>query len=143
MGMGGSDTLVGMGGNDILIGGAGRDTLIGINATVRHPGRREIDRFIGGSGRDLMVLGDADDVFYSDGRANSRGLQDYALVQQFNRRQDRIQLHGDRTDYVLGNVPNQTGTGIFLNTERAPELIAVVQGNGALNLNSNSFQFVG
>lgn len=143
-GQGGNDVLIGGAGNDILVGGGGNDTLNGVNTSVARPGRGEIDRMNGGAGRDRFVLGDTNRVFYDDGNRNSQGRQDYALIQDFNPSQDRIQLHGQRSNYVLGRVPNMAGTGVFLRAgQNTPELIAVVQGGSALNLNSNVFQFVG
>ncbi|HEY9814908.1 MAG TPA: Calx-beta domain-containing protein, partial [Candidatus Obscuribacterales bacterium] len=137
-----NEMLVGLRGNDTLRGGRGNDTLIGVDPNAAYPGRGEIDRLLGGPGRDVMVLGDETRAFYDDGQARGRGLQDYALIRGFNPDQDKIQLSGSRERYVLGSVPNMVGTGIFRRDDGTRELIGVVQGSGALNLNSNTFQFV-
>lgn len=138
------EMLVGLRGHDRLNGRGGNDILIGVNPGDRTPGRNEIDQLTGGAGRDLFVLGDQQRVFYNDGKRNDTGLKDYALIKDFNRRQDVIQLHGKASDYRLGSAPKglPKGNAIFLETGRTDELIAMVQGNGKLNLNSNMFQFV-
>jgi Ca2+-binding RTX toxin-like protein len=138
------EMLVGLRGNDRLNGRGGNDILIGVNPNTRTPGRNEIDQLTGGPGRDLFVLGDQQRVFYDDGKRNSAGLKDYALIKDFNRQQDAIQLHGKVSDYRLGSAPQglPKGNAIFLETGRTDELIAIVQGNGKLDLNSSMFQFV-
>ncbi len=138
------EMLVGLRGHDRLNGRGGNDILIGVNPNTRTPGRNEIDQLTGGPGRDLFVLGDQQRVFYDDGKRNNAGLKDYALIKDFDRRQDVIQLHGKASDYRLGSAPQglPKGNAIFLETGRTDELIAIVQGNGKLNLNSNMFQFV-
>nr|WP_306466890.1 Calx-beta domain-containing protein [Thermoleptolyngbya sichuanensis] len=138
------EMLVGLRGNDRLNGRGGNDILIGVNPNTRTPGRNEIDQLTGGPGRDLFVLGDQQRVFYDDGKRNNAGLKDYALIKDFNPQQDAIQLHGKASDYRLGSAPQglPRGNAIFLETGRTDELIAIVQGNGKLNLNSSMFQFV-
>ncbi|RMF62990.1 MAG: hypothetical protein D6742_18730 [Cyanobacteria bacterium J069] len=135
------EMLVGLRGNDRINARGGHDILIGVNPDHRTPGRKEIDQLTGGAGRDLFVLGDRQRVYYNDGNRSRAGLQDHALIKDFNRKQDAIQLHG-ALDYRLGASPVGKGTAIFLETGRTDELIAVVQGGGKLNLNSSAFQFV-
>lgn len=136
------EMLVGLRGNDRINARGGHDILIGVNPNTRTPGRNEIDQLTGGGGRDLFVLGDRQRVYYNDGNRSRAGLQDYALIKDFNRKQDAIQLHGKASDYRLGASPTGKGTAIFLETGKTDELIAVVQGSGKLNLNSSAFQFV-
>ncbi|BAU41656.1 Calx-beta domain-containing protein [Leptolyngbya sp. O-77] len=136
------EMLVGLRGNDRINARGGHDILIGVNPNTRTPGRNEIDQLTGGGGRDLFVLGDRQRVYYNDGNRSRAGLQDYALIKDFNRKQDAIQLHGKASDYRLGASPTGKGTAIFLETGKTDELIAVVQGGSRLNLNSSSFQFV-
>ncbi|MFQ3616166.1 MAG: Calx-beta domain-containing protein [Cyanobacteriota bacterium] len=136
------EMLVGLRGNDRINARGGHDILIGINPDTRTPGRNELDQLTGGGGRDLFVLGDRQQVYYNDGNRSRAGLQDYALIKDFNHKQDAIQLHGKASDYRLGASPTGKGTAIFLETGKTDELIAVVQGSGKLNLNSSAFQFV-
>ncbi len=126
----GDDLLLGNGGvqgapsidfpsNDTLIGGAGNDTLDGVLDTVTglSSGKDEVDILIGGGGNNTFVLG-SNKIYYNDGDLFSSGLRDYALIQDFQKNQDIIQLAGKPNDYVLGASPvhncRGSGTGIFL-----------------------------
>jgi hypothetical protein len=139
MGTSSKNILRGKAGNDLLIGNAGDDTLIGSNGTVG-----DKDTLTGGSGRDTFILGNATTTFYNDRNAATPGLGDYALITDFNANNDFIRLNSKRSDYFLaasgGNLP--AGTAIYRdNSGAADELIAIVQGNAALNLNGNYFKF--
>jgi len=82
----------------------------------------------GGSGSDRFVLGETFVTYYNDGDPDSAGTGDYALIADFNNG-DVIQLPGFSGDYKF------EGGSIFLTQNQVvPELIAVVQGPGALNL---------
>ncbi|MEO1399916.1 MAG: right-handed parallel beta-helix repeat-containing protein [Cyanobacteria bacterium J06635_1] len=141
----GRDRLYGGYGSDFLNGGDGRDHLVGIAAQGSPPGRNEQDVLVGGKDGDTFVLGDKAKIYYRDGRSNTLGLKDYALIRDFNAAQgDKIQLHGQAQDYWLGAAPGGVprGKGIFLKTAGQDELIAVVQNNNNLKLQSNAFKFV-
>lgn len=141
----GNDDLKGGFGNDLVNGGSGRDRLLGAAAQAGLPGRHERDVFIGGGHADTFVLGDSSKVYYNDARANTLGLKGYAVLQDFSRAQgDKIQLHGQAKDYRLGASPRgvTAGKGLFLKTPGQDELIAVVQNNPNLNLQSSAFNFV-
>jgi Ca2+-binding RTX toxin-like protein len=137
------EVLVGLRGSDRLNAGSGNDILIGVDANSRRPGRNEIDQMNGGQGNDIFVLGDENRVFYDDSKRANPGVKDYALIQKFNRKQDTIQLNGDAADYRLGSGSGVRGTGLYLETGKTDELIAVIQGGGKLNLNSSAFEYVG
>lgn len=136
-GHGGNDYIVGKGGNDALHGDRGNDTLIGVDPNRHHPGRAEIDILWGGEGRDKFVLGDRHHAFYVGQR-----LADYAIIKDFSREDDVIQLAGRRgsyqlrEDYTLGG---RTGTAIM---RGCSELVAFVDGATNLSLRSNDFAFV-
>ncbi|MEM9161659.1 MAG: right-handed parallel beta-helix repeat-containing protein [Cyanobacteria bacterium P01_F01_bin.4] len=141
----GRDRLYGGSGNDFLNGGNGQDRLVGAFAQGGSPGRNERDVLVGGKDGDTFVLGDKAKIYYRDGRSNTLGLKDYALIRDFNATQgDKIQLHGQAKDYWLGAAPGGVprGRGIFLKTAGQDELIAVVQNNNNLKLQSNAFKFV-
>jgi Ca2+-binding RTX toxin-like protein len=148
----GNDSLIGGADADTLIGGAGNDTLIGddrqgsagdrlvgvddLRFLVR-PGQGEIDRLSGGAaGTDVFVLGDVNRVYYNDGAVGS-GLSDFAVITSFNDNQDVIELKGGVT-YTFGSVSNLpggvSGMGIFAQLEGGSELIGVVQGVQASQL---------
>ncbi|PPS45141.1 S-layer family protein [Chroococcidiopsis sp. TS-821] len=136
-----NNILHGRAGNDLLIGNAGNDTLVGTDGTIG-----DKDTLTGGSGRDTFILGNATTVFYDDRNSTSAGLNDYALITDFNINDDFIRLNGKRTDYFLSassgedNLP--AGTAIFRKVNgEADELIAIIQGNSSLSLDGNYFKF--
>lgn len=138
----GWDVLIGDVGNDLLIGGDGSDMLNG-NGTSFVVG---IDTLIGGAGVDIFVLGDPERGYYDDQNPSASGINDYALITDFNPNQDFIVLKGKFSDYVFQ--PNETATGqlIFLNNDGVEgfspndELIAKVE--GVVNLSPIDFMFV-
>jgi len=140
------DTVTGTSQNDILWGGLGQDTLNG--AGTDDAGLGEIDYLCGGGGQDTFILGDANQTFYNDGVAGTLGLTDYAVVLDFNLQQDKIQLSGSATDYVLAALPSElavNGTGIYYTAGSqsvgSRELVGVVLGANLSDF-SAGFSFV-
>lgn len=143
------DILNGGTGNDTLKGGAGNDTLNGVDSSSATPGIREVDVLKGGTGRDTFVLGDANASYYSYGV--STNILDVAIIEDFDPNQDKIQLHGDASNYnlrafgantVLGSNTN-VGSGVgILSSSR--EIVGFIQdvNLGELNLTSNNFEYV-
>jgi von Willebrand factor type D domain/RTX calcium-binding nonapeptide repeat (4 copies)/Calx-beta domain len=111
-----------------VFGGNGDDTLIGSNTSIE-PGRDGVDLLMGNKGADTFVLGDKNGQYYV-----GSGLQDYAIVTDLWA-EDRIQLHGSASNYVLGNSPagSANGTGIFLDNN-SKELLGIIQGTKVTNL---------
>lgn len=142
----GNDVLNGGGGKDSLNGGAGNDTLTGVGT---ENGVASIDTLAGGTGNDRFVLGSST-VFYNDGNSSSSGLGDYALITDFNSSQDRIQLKGTASQYLLGTSPisGVAGTAIYLDTNlnglfnSTDELVAIVQGSSGISLTASYFVYV-
>jgi serralysin len=134
----GNDTLFGGTGKDTLTGGDGRDIISGISSDSQQgSGKGESDTLIGGAGADLFTLGDRDRAYYNDGRDNTLGQTDYAVIQDYNRSAgDVIQVSGSTANYWLGAVPQglPAGTAIFLKTSGQDELIAVVQNTSNISL---------
>jgi hypothetical protein len=126
-----SDSLFGSESNDILVG-----------STTSQPNSfGEIDLFTGYQGADTFVLGNAKSIFYT-----GTGVNDYALIQDFNAQQgDIIQLKGSSDSYILNGISNGqvTGTGIFLASNSA-ELIGIINGVEPQDflLSQSSFQYV-
>jgi Ca2+-binding RTX toxin-like protein len=123
-----------------IFGGNGDDILIGVDSILTHPGKGEVDLFMGNKGTDTFVLGDRNSQYYV-----GTGLQDYALITDLWE-EDTIQLHGSASDYVLGSSPVglANGTGIFL-AQDPNELIGIIQGNAIANLdlsNPSIFRYV-
>ncbi|MGJ3245542.1 MAG: calcium-binding protein [Elainellaceae cyanobacterium] len=143
-GLQGNDTLNGNGGNDILQGAGNPE----IATTV---GEGEIDRLNGGAGRDTFVLhtNRGMTVLYDEGDRRNPGKQDFAIIEDFNKNQDTIELAGSREEYFISrsNVRKiADGRAIFRDTDNdgrlrkgRDELIAVVEGVNNLSLNDLEF----
>jgi len=128
----GNDSLLGDKGDDYLSGDLGDDTLDGIGRDRESVG--EIDTLVGGEGANLFILGTTNTVYYNDPSPGS-GYGDYALIEDFNASQDRLQLKGG-VPYLLNFSPNGLpgGTGIYIDDGSTPgvwdeedELIAVLK----------------
>lgn len=143
-GLQGNDALNGNGGNDILQGAGNPE----VATTV---GEGEIDRLNGGAGRDTFVLhtNRGMTVLYDEGNRRNPGKQDFAIIEDFNKNQDTIELAGSREEYFIGrsNVRNiANGRAIFRDTDNngrlrrgRDELIAVVEGVNNLSLDDLEF----
>jgi Ca2+-binding RTX toxin-like protein len=138
-----NDDLSGTDGDDILSGGTGNDRLTGTVSS--NAGTDEIDLLIGGSGKDTFVLGNASQIFYDDGKTDTEGSTDYAVILDFNQKKDTIQLKGSSSNYSLGTLPNDlniTGTGIYYKISGSEsELVGVIVGVTLSDLNTG-FTFV-
>lgn len=130
--------LWGTTGNDIITGGSSSDRISGVTPTGTSPydlGRGQIDTLIGGEGADIFVLGDSRGVFYDDGIRGNLGTSDYALIKDFKKGEDKLQLKR-RESYTFESIG---GNGhLYLNRNRTTtiekwgpnqeELIAVIEG---------------
>ena len=141
------DLVIGGSGNDFVEGQLGDDTVYGVFIDAADPGIVEIDTLTGGGGSDTFILGVSGRRYYDSSIAtDDGGNRDYALLADFNPSADFIQLAGAATDYSLqetsGSLPD--GIGIFFESSRPDELIAIVQGVAFsnLDLNSNVFQYI-
>jgi subtilisin family serine protease len=131
-------SLWGTVGNDIITGGDGPDSITGVSPSGTTPsemGRGQIDILTGGLGADIFILADGRGVFYNDGIRGNLGTSDYALIKDFKRGEDKIQLN-KRFSYTFETI---NGDGyLYLNTNRTTtiekwgpnqeELIAVIEG---------------
>jgi Ca2+-binding RTX toxin-like protein len=135
----GDDVLRGHGDSDILDGGSGRDLLYGDN-TYSLPNRANIDSLSGGSGGDEFILGTAYETYYQVG-----GDVDFAIIQDFQAEEDRLQLHGEVGDYSLGVVTSAAdetpGTYIIYEAYGVQETIAFVENATNLDLTADYFDF--
>lgn len=160
----GVDKLNGGYGNDIITGGSGNDTLqdlygddilIGVNPFDPLPGVGEIDNISASNGANstkLIVLGDANNIYYDDRLNTTEGVNDFASIQNFNssiggssKDFAKVQLQGAASDYLLK--PEGRGTGLYVDKpgNEPDELIAVFGQRftgQALDLNSSYFQYV-
>jgi Ca2+-binding RTX toxin-like protein len=113
----GADYLVGGTANDSLSGGGGNDTLVGSSSSAR--GAREVDTLTGNAGIDIFVLGDSSSVYY-----DADGESDYAIITDFVKGTDLLQLNGVAGDYAFGSL-----TGGYYDLTYTAELIAKVKGS--------------
>ena len=125
------NTLTGGKGNDILTGGNGNDILNGTNSTARGVG--EVDKLIGGGGRDTFVFGDSNGAFYLGNGAN-----DYASIEDFDFTKDRIQLGGNK-DLLSVKFDRQSGTiDLFSKQNGGSDLVAKVKLANPFSFSSRS-----
>mgnify|MGYP001795035419 CR=1 FL=1 len=139
-------------GSDTLVGGQGNDTLVGATdspdtTNSSKLGEGTIDKLTGGSGNDTFVLGNNVRTFYNDGNLFDSGFADFALIQDFNRSEDTIRLHGNASDYRLGavTVGDDSGVGIYQTNAYAgqvDELVGLVKGQTNVSLTANYFEYV-
>jgi surface antigen len=97
IGNGGNDTLYGEAGNDYLNGGAGNDYLDGY-ASFNSP---DFDTLEGGAGADTFVLGNTRQGMFYLGNGQ-------ATINDYNFRDDYIQLRGNSSQYRLTRQGNDT-----------------------------------
>lgn len=154
-GSAGNDIIIGAAGNDYLRGGNGSDTIDGAEAAILSI--NSIDTLVGGLNADIFILGDSLKSYYDDEDASTNGLKDYAIIEDFNRFEDVIRLHGSLGEYVVGGIADQLTTvfntsnasGIYLDTDKSgswnntDELVAVVKNltPGKLVLSGDYFQY--
>lgn len=134
----GNDTLIGGAGQDYMYGEAGNDILNGYGGTVG-----ETDQLTGGTGADTFIVGDATKVFYL-----GAGNGDFAVIADVNTAEgDKIQLHGDATNYLMGVGNAGVGTSaadgfLYYNNNGAIDLVAILADATNLSVNSPTFSYV-
>jgi hypothetical protein len=131
------ETYFGTDRSDTIFGGPNDDLLIGhLNIPSSTINTTEIDRLTGGAGKDLFVLGNYDTAFYVNG-----GASDYALITDFSDG-DRIGLSGARADYDLRDTSTRLGAGVGIFRKSDDNLIAIVQGRSAGQMQDKDFETV-
>ena len=140
----GDDMVCGDSGNDDVYGDKGKDTVIGVDPKSSRPGIGEIDSLTGGEESDTFILGSKLSAYYNDGNTKDKGLSDYAIVTDFNSKEDFILLSGSASGYRLVESPNglPSGTAIYQRTVAEDELIAIVKGVTDLSLSSSYFNYI-
>jgi Calx-beta domain/Domain of unknown function (DUF4114)/von Willebrand factor type A domain len=134
------DVINGNGLNNNLQGGDGSDTISGINENSFTPGKDEIDVFTGNAGADSFIL---DYGYYDDGNNLTDGINDYALITDFNSAEDKIVLGSQLNRYRLAASPISGISGQSLYFDKPgtepDELIAIIQGVNNLSLTNPAF----
>lgn len=148
----GVDRLVGSYGNDLLMGGLqgdrlfgddGADTLIGVDDSAANPGAGEIDVLRGQGNADLFVLGNASGAFYVDGGTTAQSNSGRAVLADFDRAEDTIQLAGSADNYQI--IEGASGARILYGEIGSPknELVGIVRGDfSSLDLSASYFSYV-
>ena len=142
----GKDTLIGGTGNDLLVGGEKKDRLIGVELNNNQPGFNEQDTLSGGVGADTFMIGNEAGIFYDDSDRSARGDADFALINDLNTQEDKIQLFGSAEQYSLEFVANSesnTDAQLIYNSGLDSELVAVLENiSPDLNISDSVFTFV-
>jgi Ca2+-binding RTX toxin-like protein len=136
-----NDTLIGGAGNDTIQGYDGADILDGTDKNSSTAGRGDQDTLTGGAGADRFILSSVNSNYYDDGNTTTAGSTDFATIIDFNPLEDKVQLLGFPSNYLL--VISGANTNLYINKpgSEPDELIAVFQGVTGLNLTSNAFDY--
>ena len=127
-------------GNDVITGTNAGELLSGVPLASLARGRGSVDRLTGGGGADIFKLADASGSYYL-----GQGNNDLAVITDFTAG-DKIQLHGNASNYVLvsGRYDGIKGIRIdSLGTPTDPVGFVVGATLASLNLtNPNQFLYV-
>lgn len=148
-----NNQIVALRGNDILNGNGGDDILKGAGNPLDSSdvGRLDIDRLNGGAGQDTFVLHTNNGLtrLYDDGNDSRNGRRDFAVIEDFNRSQDTIEVAGSRDEYLIGRFNSRgvaEGRAIFHDSDGngristlRDELIAITDGLNNLVLDDLTF----
>lgn len=148
----GSDLLFPSQDSQLMWGRSGNDLFVGSNLS-HNSEQPQIDIMLGDADfmgaaegsqlnwSDKFILGDWQQPYYTDPKKLNFGLNQFALILDFDSKQDIIQLHGISKDYQL--VESTLGTAIFWQQGTVSDLIAVLPGINHLNLQGDYFQYEG
>lgn len=133
----GDDYLSGWRGNDYLSGSSGNDTLRGYGFD-----ENEQDTFLGGSGRDLFVLGDKAQAHYI-----KNGDNDYATVVDLEVGIDTVQLSqlsavANSATHAYGYRLELENNSTWLLQDSDGEKIALFEDKTDLDLRSETFAYI-
>lgn len=125
-------------GSDLVVGGKGNDYLNGYGTTITDDS--QIDTLVGGQGNDVFALGGSWGASYvetGDG---------YAIIQDWNALEDKIEVNGVASQYSL-ETRNVVGSAsldteiYYTSASGSRDRIGIVQDTTAISL-STSFTFV-
>ena len=153
----GSDLAAAFQPNQILWGRTGNEILIGYNALSSNQSLSTLDILVGDLEIPLLVepyprnwhnkyiLGDWQKPYYANGNPFLLGLNDFALIIDFEPNQDIIQLNGKASDYQTFEFLLSTviwHKQAILPGISVPDIVAIIPTMG-LDLNANYFQYTG
>ncbi|ACK68289.1 Na-Ca exchanger/integrin-beta4 [Rippkaea orientalis PCC 8801] len=99
----------------------------------------KVDILTGTNGKDTFILGDNNRSFYTE-----FGLDDFAIISEFNSNNDVIQLQGNASlyrseSYGIGSLQ---GTAIFQTNNGSNDLVAILEGVNSVDFETKAFSFV-
>ncbi len=145
-----SDLATGFKPNQVVYSRSGNDTLLGYQPLIPNLDLPQIDLLAGDLAiedpafrewNDTFVLGDWSKPYYANGDANNFGVNDFALIADFNSSQDSIQLYGTPNNYQVVNVG--VGSALVQQQSAGADVVGFVLGGSSLDLGSNYFNFQG
>jgi hypothetical protein len=153
----GSDIAAAFRPNQLTWGRTGNDILIGYNTINPLQGEAALDILIGDielpqlvdpfprNWRNKYIIGDWKQPYYANGNPLFLGLNDFAVIIDFDPANDSIQLYGSANDYQTFDI--LFGTVIWYKQEIAPgfilpDIISIVL-TPNLNLNASYFEYAG
>ncbi|MDJ0897243.1 MAG: SBBP repeat-containing protein [Xenococcus sp. MO_188.B8] len=131
-------------GSDTFLLATDPDNPLQIDLVIGDLAESELFPEVGASSRDWQnrfILGDWNRPYYVNDSPFPLGLNQFAVIADFNPELDQIQLHGNLEDYQLVTTP--LGTAMFWQQSPTPDLVAFVYSASDLSLESNYFQFEG
>ncbi len=142
----GSDVATAQRPNEIVLGRAGNDFVTGLQplATDPNPPQVQIDILAGDLSiedpamrrwNNTFALGDWQQPYYAN-----NGINDLAVILDFNAAKDTIQLYGNSSDYQVLNFG--IASAIVYEKPTGPDVIGVVLGSN-LDLNASYFEYRG
>jgi len=148
----GSDLAAAFGTGSIAFdaGRAGNDILLGFQPNIGNPAQLKIDILagdlalddpLGRTWSDTFILGDSNKPYYANGNPNVLGLNDFALIADFEPTRDKVQLNGSANDYQLLDVG--IGEALVLQKPTGSDVVGFFLFNSGLSLQDNYFQFRG
>ena len=149
----GSDLATSSKPNQVIWARTGNDIVLGYQPLNANVGIYQLDTLVGDFElpqlvdpvpriwRNKFILGDSQTSYYAHGNPFLLGLNDWALIADFNPTKDKIQLFGQPSNYQLLDLDFVTVISykqeIFPNFT-VPDVVAILL-NGSLNLNNVSF----
>jgi hypothetical protein len=146
----GSDLAAGFNQNQLIWGRAGNDALLGFQPVEETPTQPQIDILVADVAlddpaarewSDIFVLGDWTQPYYANGNSSTFGLNDFALVLDFDQSQDFAQLYGTSSNYQLLDVG--IGSAVLLENETGFDTVSFLLGSSNLSLEESYFDFQG
>ncbi|MCU0568040.1 MAG: SBBP repeat-containing protein [Oculatellaceae cyanobacterium Prado106] len=146
----GSDIGVGYETAQLNWGRTGNDFMLGYQKVNPGPLPTQIDFLLGDVAiddpqgrqwRDTFALGDWQKSYYANPGFSLYGLNEYAVITDFNPQLDRVQLFGNANNYRTLSLA--TGTLLLLQKPTQLDVVAFFLGTPSLNLNASYMEYKG